>query len=509
MTLLIRNVRILGGTGQLPERSDVFIQGEKISAIGNFPAKRADEMIDGQGIYLAPGFIDVNTDSDHYLTLFDNPGQDDFLKQGVTTILGGMCGASLAPLLYGDLESVHRWGDIRYVNVGWHTMDEFLHVLEGKKLGVNFGTLVGHSTIRRALIGTATRNLTKNELKVFSATLARALEEGGFGLSSGLGYPDSRDASYAELKALVEVVRKSGGVYCTHLRKSGDELMDSVEETLKLRRETRVPSLISHFMPLRGSERAYAEALEKLEKTSDERAIHFDIYPFDMSVIPLSALLPSWAQEGNPETMLGNLKDSWKRKRILKELPEYGNTDIVVAAAPHNPSFMGKSLGDIKNLYNLGPSQEALLTLMRTTELRAVVFCRNIATELIAKALAHPRALIATNAASINERAQATLLKPERAVRTFTKFLEMVQTQQLMPLEQAIAKLTRIPAALFGITGRGEVKEGNYADLVGFTFHEGTSATAEIRFVTVNGSVAIRSDMTKDVRKGKILRHRA
>jgi len=519
MTLLIRNVRILGGAGplrqssseasRLPERSDVFIQGEKISAIGSFPTKKADEMIDGQGIYLAPGFIDVNTDSDHYLTLFDNPEQDDFLKQGVTTILGGMCGASLAPLLYGDLESVHRWGDIRYVNVGWHTMDEFLRVLGGKGLGVNFGTLVGHSTIRRALIGTASRSLTKNELNVFSATLARALAEGGFGLSSGLGYPDSRDVSYAELKALAGIVKNSGGVYSTHLRKGGDELMDSTDETLKLRRETGVPSLISHFMPFRGSERAYAQALEKLKGIPDERAVYFDVYPFDMSVMPLSALLPLWAQEGNPETMLGNLKDSWKRKRILKELPEYGDADIVVAAAPHNPSFMGKSLGDIKNLYGLHSSQEALLTLMRTTELRAVVFCRNIATELIAKALAHPRALIATNAASIREGAQATLLKPERATRTFTKFLEMVQTQQLMTLEQAVAKLTKIPAALFGITGRGEVKEGNYADLVGFTFREGTPAIAEIRFVTVNGAVAVRSDTAKGMRRGKILRHRA
>jgi len=228
-----------------------------------------------------------------------------------------------------------------------------------------------------------------------------------------------------------------------------------------------------------------------------------------MSVLPLFTLLPQWVQEGNPEAMVQHLKDSWKRKRILKELPEYGSADIVVAAAPHNPSIVGKSLGDIKDLYSLHSLQEALLMLMRVTELRAIIFCRNIATELISKALAHPRSLIATNAASIREGAQAVLLKPERVTRTFTKFLEMVQAQQLMTLEQAIAKLTKIPAALFGIAGRGEVKEGNYADLVGFTFREGASASTEIRFVTVNGAVAVRSGAVKGVRKGKILRHHA
>ena len=122
MTLLIRNVQILGGARDFPEPMDVFVSGDKISAIGHFPNKKADEVLDGQGAYLSPGFIDVNTDSDHYLTLFDHPSQDDFLKQGVTTIFGGMCGSSLAPLLYGSLESMRKWGGSEEkVNVNWHT----------------------------------------------------------------------------------------------------------------------------------------------------------------------------------------------------------------------------------------------------------------------------------------------------------------------------------------------------------------------------------------------------
>src|SRR4029077_6086317 len=118
-------------TRDFPEVPDVFVTGEKISAIGNFPDKKADEVLDGQGAHLSPGFIDVNTDSDHYLTLFNHPGQEDFLRQGVTTIFGGMCGSSLAPLIYGTLESVRKWGGSEdNVNVNWHTMAEFLAMFD-------------------------------------------------------------------------------------------------------------------------------------------------------------------------------------------------------------------------------------------------------------------------------------------------------------------------------------------------------------------------------------------
>ena len=119
----------------IASKSDVFVSDNKISAIGNFPNKKADMVLDGQGAYLSPGSSTCNTDSDHYLTLFDNPSQEDFLRQGVTTIMGGMCGASLAPLLYGSLESFQKWGDTNRVNVNWHTMAEFLAVMDKRTDG--------------------------------------------------------------------------------------------------------------------------------------------------------------------------------------------------------------------------------------------------------------------------------------------------------------------------------------------------------------------------------------
>src|SRR5665213_2732542 len=126
MTLLIKNVQVVGGARVFGEPCDVFVNNDKISAIGNFSNKNADIILDGQGAFLSPGFIDCNTDSDHYLTLFDDPSQEDFIRQGVTSIFGGMCGASLAPLLYGSLESIKKWSDTDRINVNWHTMGEFL-----------------------------------------------------------------------------------------------------------------------------------------------------------------------------------------------------------------------------------------------------------------------------------------------------------------------------------------------------------------------------------------------
>src|SRR3989344_6424988 len=281
MTLLIKNVRLLGSDLGPEAKADVFVSGENISAIGDFSRKSADEVIDGQGGYLAPGFIDVDSTSDHYLTLFDNPGQEDFLKQGVTTIIGGHCGSSLAPLLYGTLESIRKWADIDRVNVNWNTMKDFLDVFEKRRLGVNFATLVGHSTIRRALIGETSRNLTKNELGVLGETVKRALIEGGLGFSTGLGYTHSRATPYQEIKFLAEIVKNYGGVYATHLRKGGPELNESVDETLKILNDTGAKILVSHFLPHFGEEKEYETALEKFNRLSPDADFHFDLYPYD------------------------------------------------------------------------------------------------------------------------------------------------------------------------------------------------------------------------------------
>lgn len=498
MTLLVKNVQIVGGPPDLPERVDVFISGDKISAIGSFSDKKADQIIDGQGANLAPGFIDVNTDSDHYLSLFDNPSQEDFVRQGVTTIVGGHCGSSLAPLLYGSLESIQKWADTRQVNVDWHTIAEFLSMIEKKQLGVNFMTVVGHSTIRRALIGESLRDLTKNELVVFGETVRKALVEGAAGFSTGLAYVHSRQTPYQEVKYLTKIVKDYGGVYTTHLRKSGTELPDSIDETIRIGQDTGASVLISHFQPIMGAEKEYESALDRIGGLPADWDFHFDMYPFETSVLPLYTFLPLWVQNGGVEVMNSNIRDSWLQQRIVKDLPKIKPNDFVVAQAINNDALVGQSLSELMESYYIADPGTALLKLMLSTNLKASILYKNINADLIRRGLLHPRSFVSSNAASFGEKRK--MEKPERASQTFTKFLSLIDGEKLMPLKEGIRKITSEPARKFKIRNRGEIKEGNFADLVCFR-------GSEIRFTIINGVVEYKDGAMTGVLAGKPLKH--
>ena len=501
MTLLIKNVRIIGGTRNFPDPVDVFIAQDKISAIGNFPNKKADQTLDGQGAYLSPGFIDVDTSSDHYLTLFEYPSQADFLRQGVTTIFGGTCGSSLAPLLYGSLESVRKWGGLEdKVNVDWHTMVEFLKTIDRRPLGVNFGTLIGHSTIRRAIVGDATRELTKNEVDVLLSTIKHALQEGGFGVSTGLGYVHGKNTPYSELKKIAELVKQHRGVYATHLRNSGPGVGESVLETIKLAKETGVKTLVSHFVPMNQAHAEYETALGQIESLPSSINLRFDLYPFDTMLLPIYTFLPAWAQVGGQETMLAGLVDEWLMKRLKADMPVPDERYCIVAQAPGNDFFVGKTLQEVRIIYGLSDPRDVLFRLMSETKLRGTLLYKTLDEDLIRRALGSSRSLVASNAPSFDTNAKrGRLYKSDRTTSTFPAFLSLAE-HGLMPLADAVRKITLIPAQEFGLVGRGEIKEGNFADLTCFR-------NGEFKFTVVNGRVAMKDGEFQEIFSGKALRH--
>ncbi|HVN26287.1 MAG TPA: hypothetical protein VMT99_01355 [Candidatus Paceibacterota bacterium] len=501
MTLLIKNVRIVGGSRPFPEPCDVFVSGEKISAIGHFPNKPADRVLDGLGAYLSPGFIDVNASSDHYLTLLEYPGQEDFLRQGVTTVFGGMCGASLAPLIYGGLESFRKWGSTDRVNVDWHSMAEFLASIDRRPLGVNFGTMVGHGTIRRAITGDAVRDLTKNELAVFKNTLEAALREGGFGLSTGLEYIHARPASYGELKALLEVVKRYDGVHATHVRDTKAMIDEAVDEAVKLARETGVPTLISHFVPLAGFEQPYEKAFEMIEALPPDVALRFDLHPSLYTMAPIYTFLPSWAQADGFKKMREELNDEWMLRKIERDMPPISEDDFMVAQAPGHEFWIGKTLRELKQVYGVPDGRTALLMLMKALDMRGAALYKNIREPLLLKAMEHWRSFIGSNAPSFAF-AKDRRLKPEHATSTFTSFLGLVERTGIMPIEDAVRKITAEPAAMFGLAGRGVIQEGYFADLA--CFKDG-----DVKFTVVNGGVAAERDGHKGALRGKALRRRS
>lgn len=499
--ILIKSAKIVDGSGKkAPYQADVLISGDKISAIGKFPNKKTDVVIDGLGLYLTPGFIDVNTDSDHYLSLFTNPQQQDFIQQGVTTTFGGMCGSSLAPLLSGNLKSIRKWTDINQINVGWHTLAEFLKILERNKLGVNFGTLVGHSTIRRGLIGEELRDLTEGESDTFKKMLDEALTEGAFGLSTGLGYAHSRNVPYAEIKALAEVVVRRGGVYATHLRNEREGLLAAVEETIRLAEETGVNSVISHFKPLISFESDYRKAVELIHQAGPALNIHFDNYPFSESVVPIYTLLPNWVKVGNLETMVSYINSPGIRERLLGDLSQIDGNAVRISQAPGNDYLVGKTAHQFADSHELGAA-EAFLKIMQLTGLRATVFYRNINLDLVIQNLERDQVLIASNGASLPPSAKA--LKHERFYNAFPRFLEIITQRKMLSLPEAIRKITAAPANKYGLKRRGQIAEGWFADLNLISYQPGS---AKVKYVFVNGQPAMQDGKLFGTLAGRILR---
>ncbi|MBI1839069.1 MAG: amidohydrolase family protein [Candidatus Colwellbacteria bacterium] len=506
MSLLIKGVQIVDGEGRVPYKADVLVQKNIISAIGNLKYKETEKVIEGLGNYLVPGFIDVDTDSDHYLHLFTNPRQNDFANQGVTTIIGGHCGSSLAPLIYGDLESVQKWGDVSQVNVNWHTMDELLSSLRRLPLGVNFGTLVGHGTIRQAIAGESNRELTEQEFKIFEKMLLQAMEDGAFGMSTGLGYTHGSSASEKEAKRLVGVIKNTGGVYSTHLRNQKDGVIEAVQETVRTANYTGVKTLISHFRPIIGSEEQFKKSVEFIRANSAQDGFRFDIYPHDTSIYSIATLLPSWVQRDDVELMAEELNKPDVLEKIEKEIQSsrIDLANVQIANAPRNGYLVGKTMAQVAD--NLETSLiESFIKVMTITNFRANVFIKDINFEVLTKMLFDERAFIASNG---NSPAPGEFLKHERSTNTFPKFLGMALKNDMTSLPEAIKKITSAPARYFEIPDRGVIKEGKVADMVILS-----KDNYEVKEVILGGQIRLTptdgGKTSNGLVKGDVLKHKA
>lgn len=494
-TLLVKNGLVYDGTEASAAKKDILIRGDKIVAVGALSRRPADKVVDAVGGRVIPGIVDINTDSDHFLSIFHEPYQLDFIRQGITTIIGGNCGASLAPLIDGSLASVRQWGDISKVNVNWRSMGEFLNLLGERKIGLNFGTLVGHGTIRQAITQDHIRDLTQTEIDAFKALLAQSLEEGALGLSSGLSYLHSRRASYREMQELVGVVSQRKAVYAVHLRETEEEMPFALTETIEMARETGVNLEISHFQPRKRFSAAYRQAKELIEKEGASHRVNFDCYPFESLILPIAALLPRWVQEEGMGKMLEYINADHLQSRLLEHFRKLRADDISIGYVPTPlKHLVGKPLAEFAANANLQPA-EALLRLMRLTRLKAMVFYRAIDASLLEEFLRSPQAIISSNGASLPEED----FKHERNYNTFPKFLEWAAKENGLPLEKAVAKITSLPAQKYGLVNRGLIKEGYAADVVILHDYWPTETI-------VNGQLALAAGQPTKILAGRILK---
>jgi N-acyl-D-amino-acid deacylase len=496
--LVIRGGRIVDGSGAPARRADVAIAAGRIALIGSVRSAEARETIDATGLVVAPGFIDVHTHADD---LADHARAENFVRMGVTTIVAGNCGGSA-------------------LDVG-----EALAKIEGTGASVNFATFIGHNTVRRAAMGTENRLPTIPELTRMRSLVWRAMIDGAVGFSTGLQYVPGAYAATPELIELARVAGNAGGLYASHMRNEGTALETAVEETIRVGEAGRCRIQISHLKVDSPSRWGASEAALSLIDAARARglAIAADQYAYTAASSTLAIRFPAWALEGGPERMAERLRDDATWRRIKQEmralLAERGLSDLsfaTVASYAADPSLHGFSMKQVAARLEGSDNPDAQLEAARRMMLNggaAMVY--HFMSDLdVERIMRHPLVGFASDSGLL--RAGEGAPHPRgygNAVRVLGHY---VRARKVLPLEEAIRKMTSLPAEHFRFSGRGLLKAGYAADVVVFdprtvaetaTFERPHGFAAGLPYVVVNGAVVVRGGEHTGAKPGQVLRH--
>ena len=520
--MLIKNGTIIDGTKKERFNADVRIDEGFIREIApRLSARNGEEVIDANGQFVTPGFVDILNHSDVYLTLLTNPGAHSLVHQGITTILVGNCGTSLAPLTDANvINAVQKWADPSSINVNWLSVKEFLDELERHPQHLNVATLVGHATLRRDILGDETRQANEEELRQMAYLLEQGLQEGAFGLSTGLAYSHAKVASPEEINALLTVLQKYGGLYQAHLRDEGDAFIETLQEAIQAAQQNGVPLHVGHLKAM--GEKAWQDFPQGLQRIDEAIAsgtgVTFDTYPYTRTASILYTLVPDWLATGGKKALLARLQDPESRSKALAEMKERHDwyERMVVAHANLDSLYIGKSLKEIAQ--NQGTSvEEAVLNLLIASEDRITVFTDTINEDNMRAALSHPASFVASDGVGYSTALEKNgdLVHP-RSFGAFPRFLSTyVRDQKLMSFEEAIFKMTFGPAQACGFFQRGKLAVGYYADVTIFdpetissaaSFENPYQYASGISNVLVNGKFALRNGELTYMQTGQILR---
>lgn len=489
--IIIRNAQIYDGTGNPWIHGSIAVRNGRIAAIGSLIAYKATQEFDAHGMVLCPGFIDMHTHADANIS--KNCSMEQYLRQGVTTIIGGNCGRSRYPT------KAH----LRYVN--------------SLKKRINYGLLVGHATIREQVIGSANRPPSDTELRTMRKLCAKSLSAGAYGLSFGLYYTPGRYAEEREMLALAEEVRKQHGVVAFHIRDESNYsigLIESLKEALGVAEKTGARVHISHLKCL--GKAVWGQAQKALSLLEQARLkgldISFDQYPYTASSTSLrSALLPGWALEGGDELFGTMVKDENLLTQLRNEVSQNiyrrgGASNLLIAAHTPDSNLNGKNLAEIAALRQKDPVDVAI-DLQLAGGARLVSF--NMLEADLKKIMGHPLGLVASDGNLVQ--AGPTVPHP-RSYGTFARVLgKYVREEQTLSLTEAIRKMTAAPARRLGIIKRGILAEGFYADLVVFdpdriadtaTFADPHHFAVGVELVMVNGKIVLKDGKLTSNRPG-------
>lgn len=520
--LIIKNGLVIDGSGKPGRTADVAIAGDRIKGVGAFPAEQAYQVIDADQKVVAPGFIDIHSHSD--FTLLADPQADGKIRQGITTELIGLCGLSGAPML-GDFRE-RRAEELasRGISLTWSNLTEYFACLEEARPADNVATLVGHGNLRGGIIGYGDRPALDEELRQMASLLVQSLEMGAFGLSTGLIYPPGVYSSSKELETLTTIVADQGGIYATHLRSEGDYLEEALTEAIFLVEETGVSLQISHLKTYGRRNWLKLPAAFRIIENARSRglSVHADRYPYTASFTDLDVLLPAWAWEGGKARTLERLADPAMRQRMTDEIlalhaePDWWKHVIVASVrGEKNRSYSGRSLAEIAVDHEQYP-WTVLYDILQEEELDATAFFFAMSEENLEKILAKEYVMIGTDSAVRSLSGTSEKGKPHpRCFGTYPRVLaHWTGRGKLLSWEQAIHKMTGMPAAKLGLTDRGYVQPNCYADLVIIDpaticdladYQNPFQAPVGIEHVIVNGERVLSEGELTGRRPGRVL----
>ncbi|MCY4029201.1 MAG: D-aminoacylase [Acidobacteria bacterium] len=496
--LLIRGGRLVDGTGNPWVRGDVAVRGDRIARIGHLPDAAAERVIDAAGLVVAPGFVDPHTHA--VRGIYDVPTADNYLLQGVTTVTEGNDGASPWP-------------------VGEH-----LARIAATRISPNWAVFVGQGTIRRRVLGNEEREPTRDELERMRTLVARAMEEGALGLSTGLFYVPGSFADTAEIIALAEGAGRYGGIYISHMRDEALRLLDSVRETIRIGEEAAVPVQMTHHKAV--SRDMWGRSAESLALVDAARArgvdITIDQYPYTASQTSITAVVPQWAQAGGTGELIERLRDPETRRRIREEIVyriehDRGGGDpanIVIGLSPWDRSLEGRSLADILIGRGAEPTvanaAELVMEIVEHGGARAIYHAMDEGD--VERIMRHPATAIGSDG-GISVFGES--VPHPREYGTFARVLgRYVRDRGVLTLEEAVRKMSAATAQRIGLRARGLLREGFFADIAVFdpervidraTFEQPHQYAEGVEYVLVNGVVVVDAGEHTGARPGRVL----
>ncbi|HHH82385.1 MAG TPA: D-aminoacylase [Chloroflexi bacterium] len=512
LDLLIKNGTVLDGTGKPPLRADVGVSQGHIALLAKDIEHESSRIIDASGLHVAPGFIDAHTHSE--LTLLANPMAESKIRQGVTTEVVGNCGDSPGPLLGAAMVEEQAGAQMLGVDIDWTSLGGYLDRLRSQGIAVNVVTLVGHNTVRGAVLGFDDVQPTPEQQAAMEQLVAEAMEHGARGLSTGLFYPPGYYAHTEEVIGLAKVAARYGGLYASHVRSETDHLIEAVEEAIEIGQQADIAVQISHIKA-----EGYRNwgAIDRLARVLEEASLrgvdlHCDQYPYDAGLSWLAYILPYWAQAGGSlevaqrlrdPTVRSQLREDWEANRSQWE--ERGGMrswdDLMITTCHARPEIQGRTVAAIAKDQGKDPFEAALdLIAMSEGQVECVGFGQ--LEENVRALMRHPLVVVGSDGESLAPYGiLAQIGTHPRSYGTFPRVLgHYVRQEKVLSLEEAVRKMTSTTADRFGITDRGVIREGAWADLVLFdaqtvadnaTYTDPHQYPTGIPYVIVNGVVVI------------------